>query len=213
MACCCNYFDPTSQHSKFKATLWIALFLNFSMFIIEIFGGIYANSSSLWADALDFMGDSINYIISLFVLSATLYYRSWASLLKGATMALFGIAVLIKIGLSLWSGHLPEPLTMGFIGFLALIVNSIALAILYNFHQGDSNMQSVWLCTRNDMIGNCAILFASLGILGTQTLFPDLLVAFIMAGLGITSGVKIIKLALQEQKDFRLTQQPCSCCH
>lgn len=212
MPCSCDAFLSGTKHAKFKIALFIALFLSLGMFSIEILGSIYANSSSLLADASDFMGDSLNYIISLSVLNVGLYYRSWASLFKGVTMTLFGLMVLIKTSLMVWTGQIPEPLTIGLIGFLALIANSITMIILYKFHDGDSNMQSIWLCTRNDMVGNCAILLASLGILETHTFLPDLFVALTMTSLGIIGGIKIIKLALQEQKKVK-TGHPCSCCH
>lgn len=212
MPCTCNHFHHASKHSAFRTALWIALALNLGMFFIEIFGGIYANSSSLWADALDFMGDSINYLVSLSVLNMSLLYRSWASFLKGLTMTVFGLAVLGKMMVTLYTGGVPEPLTMGLIGFLALICNMVVMIILYKFRGGDSNMQSVWLCSRNDMIGNCAILLASLGVLGTHTMFPDLLVASIMSGLGIMGGIKIMSLSRKEQKENKPSSS-CSCCH
>lgn len=198
--CGCNTTcSPTQKISpKFRKALWIALVLNALMFFVEMIGGSHARSVSLWADALDFAGDAANYAISLAVLSMTLYWRATAALLKGITMAAFGIFVIIKVIWSWWLGVTPEPMLMGTIGLLALAVN-VAL-MLYAFRDGDANMRSVWLCSRNDAIGNIAVIIAAVGVFGTGTMFPDLFVAFVIAYLGVSSGVSVIKQARAERK-------------
>lgn len=200
--CGCNTAcGPAKKISpKFRKALWIALVLNALMFFVEIIGGSHARSVSLWADALDFAGDAANYAISLAVLSMTLYWRATAALLKGITMAAFGIFVMMKVMWTWWLGITPEPMLMGTIGVLALVVNVVVALMLYAFRDGDANMRSVWLCSRNDAIGNIAVIIAAVGVLGTGTMFPDLIVAFIIAYLGVSSGLSVIQQAKAERK-------------
>ncbi|MCU4367773.1 MULTISPECIES: cation transporter [Acinetobacter] len=200
--CGCNTTcSPTQKISpKFRKALWIALVLNALMFFVEIIGGSHARSVSLWADALDFAGDAANYAISLAVLSMTLYWRATAALVKGITMAAFGIFVIVKVFWSWWLGVTPEPMLMGAIGVLALTVNVISALMLYAFRDGDANMRSVWLCSRNDAIANIAIIIAAIGVFGTGTMLPDLFVAFVIAYLGVSSGLAVIKQARAERK-------------
>ncbi|WP_374667051.1 cation transporter [Acinetobacter sp.] len=201
MACTCSHEPaPKKPDSKFRTALWIALFINLTMFMVELIGGAYAHSSSLWADSLDFFGDSVNYAVSLAVLGASLYWRATVALLKGIVMAAFGLIVIGKVIYAYVQGIPPEAITMGAIGVLALIANVTAAVILYTFRDGDSNMKSVWLCSRNDAIGNVAVIFAAIGVFGTGSLLPDIIVAVIMAGLGLTGGYQVISKALQERK-------------
>ena len=200
--CGCNTAcGPAKKISpKFRKALWIALVLNALMFFVEIIGGSHARSVSLWADALDFAGDAANYAISLAVLSMTLYWRATAALLKGITMAEFGIFVMMKVMWTWWLGITPEPILMGTIGVLALVVNVVVALMLYAFRDGDANMRSVWLCSRNDAIGNIAVIIAAVGVFRTGTMFPDLIVAFIIAYLGVSSGLSVIQQARAERK-------------
>lgn len=204
MACSCSH-EPTPKkpNSKFRTALWIALVINLSMFFVEVIGGAYANSSALWADALDFLGDAVNYSISLAVLGASLYWRATVALLKGITMAVFGLVVIAKVIYAYMLGIPPEAITMGVIGVLALIANVIAAVILYAFRDGDSNMRSVWLCSRNDAIGNVAVILAAIGVFGTGSLWPDIVVAVIMASLGLTAGYQVIKQAIKERNQSK----------
>ena len=202
MACTCSHEPaPKKENSKFRTALWIALLINITMFVVELIGGAYAHSSSLWADSLDFFGDAVNYGISLAVLGASLYWRATVALLKGLTMALFGFVVIGKVIYAYVQGIPPEAMTMGLIGLLALIANVISAFVLYAFRDGDSNMQSVWLCSRNDAIGNIAVIFAAIGVFGTGSLLPDIIVAFIMAGLGLSAGYQVVKKALVERNN------------
>lgn len=204
MACSCSHEPaPQKPNSKFRTALWIALIINLAMFIVEIIGGAYAHSSALWADSLDFFGDAVNYGISLAVLGASLYWRATVALLKGITMATFGLVVIGKTVYSYLQGIPPEAITMGVIGVFALIANVICAIVLYAFRDGDSNMQSVWLCSRNDAIGNVAVIFAAVGVFGTGSLWPDIIVAAIMATLGLTAGYQVIKNALRERRENR----------
>ena len=204
MACTCSHEPaPQKPNSKFRTALWIALVINLAMFFVELIGGAYAHSSALWADALDFFGDTVNYAVSLAVLGASLYWRATVALLKGLTMALFGFVVIAKTIYAYIQGIPPEAITMGAIGILALLANVVAAVILYAFRDGDSNMQSVWLCSRNDAIGNIAVILAAVGVFGTGSLLPDIFVAVIMASLGLTGGYQVVQKALQERRENR----------
>jgi Co/Zn/Cd efflux system component len=208
MACTCSHEPaPQKPNSKFRTALWIALFINLAMFFVELMGGAYAHSSALWADSLDFFGDAVNYAVSLAVLGASLYWRATVALFKGAVMAVFGIVVITKTVYAYIQGIPPEAITMGVIGVLALIANVISALLLYAFRDGDSNMQSVWLCSRNDAIGNVAVIFAAIGVFGTGSMLPDIIVAVIMATLGLTGGYQVMKKAIQERKQHISAQQ------
>jgi cation diffusion facilitator family transporter len=184
--------------SGFRKALWIALAINLVMFIVEIVSGLRSGSVSLLADAIDFAGDAANYAITLVVLSMGLVWRSRAAMVKGLSMLAFGLFVLGRAGWSIYADVVPEPLTMGVIGALALIANVIVALMLYAFREGDSNMRSVWLCSRNDAIGNIAVMIAAAGVFGTGSAWPDLIVALIMAGLAISAGYSVVRQARQE---------------
>jgi len=182
----------------YRRVLWISLFANALMFLVEIFGGVTSGSVSLLADSIDFFGDAANYGLSLAVLGMGLAARSRAALFKATTMVLFGIAVLARTAWSAYAGAAPQPETMGVVGTLALLTNVGVAFLLYAYRDGDANMRSVWLCTRNDAIGNMAVLLAALGVFGTGSRWPDLLVAAAMAGLALSAGLSVVRQARQE---------------
>ncbi len=197
-----NYHDhharPGASDPRYRKILWLALVLNAAMFFVELGAGFKSGSVSLLADAIDFFGDAANYAVTLAVLSSSLAWRAWAAVLKGLSMFGFGLFVL---GWGSWSalqGVMPEPATMGAIGLLALIVNVLVAALLYAYREGDANMRSVWLCSRNDAIGNIAVMLAALGVLGTHTAWPDLAVALVMGLLAISGGWSVLKQARDE---------------
>lgn len=196
--CCDHDHVPPDATPRYRRVLWIALWLNAAMFVVEMVGGLGAQSSSLLADAADFAGDAANYGLGLFALSLGTVWRSRTAWFKGATMLVYGIAVLAVTGWRAWSGVLPEPATMGVIGLLALATNVGVAVLLYAFRDGDAQMRSVWLCTRNDAIGNVAVLLAALGVFGTAQAWPDLLVAAFMSLLGIHSGWAVVRQARGE---------------
>lgn len=196
--CCGATPLAPGQDPGFRKALWIALAVNLGMFVVEVAAGVASGSVSLLADALDFFGDAANYAISLAVLSLGLLWRARAALLKGLTMAAFGVFVLAQAGWSALAGVPPEPLTMGAVGFAALIANVGVAVMLYRFRGGDANMRSVWLCSRNDAIGNVAVMLAALGVFGTGSAWPDLAVAAIMAGLALTASASVIRLSWRE---------------
>ncbi len=198
-ACGCDSGCSTTAVSpRFRKALWVALVLNAVMFLVELGAGIHSGSVSLLADAIDFAGDAANYGISLAVLSMGLLWRSRAALVKGFTMAGYGVFVIGKTIFSLISGTVPEPFTMGVVAVLALLVNGGVAAMLYAFRDGDANMRSVWICSRNDAIGNVAVMLAAAGVAGTSSGWPDLAVAAIMAALALSGGLSVIRQARQE---------------
>lgn len=196
---CCDSGCSTPVVSPgFRKALWIALAINLVMFVVEIISGLRSGSVSLLADAIDFAGDAANYGITLVVLSMGLVWRSRAAMVKGLSMLAFGMFVLGRAGWSIYAEVVPEPLTMGVIGALALVANVIVALLLYAFHEGDANMRSVWLCSRNDAIGNIAVMIAAAGVFGTGSGWPDLIVALIMAGLALSAGYSVVRQARQE---------------
>jgi Co/Zn/Cd efflux system component len=182
----------------YRRVLWIALVVNAVMFVLELASGLSAGSVSLLADAIDFFGDAANYGLSLAVLSLGLGWRARAAMLKAASMLAFGVLVLARALWGATNGTAPEALTMGLVGTLALAANLGVAWLLYAFREGDANMRSVWLCTRNDAIGNVAVMIAALGVFGTGTAWPDLAVAAVMALLAISAGVSVLRQARRE---------------
>ncbi len=188
MSNCCAPSAPTMPSGRYRRILWIALAINAAMFAIEIATGLHGKSTSLLADAMDFLGDAANYGLSLFVLVLAPIWRSRAALLKAAAMAAFGTFVLVRVAVQLGTGALPDAHTMGVVGSIALFANLACAAMLYAFRDGDANVRSVWLCTRNDAIGNVAVLVAALGTWGMTAGWPDLLVATGMAVLALCAA-------------------------
>ncbi len=199
---CCNH-DPAPSAAqttspRYRKILWIALAVNLAMFGVEIGAGLQSGSVALLADAIDFFGDAANYAVTLAVLSMGLVWRARAALLKAASMLAFGLFVLGRAGWVATQGGAPEAFTMGAIGLLALLANIGVAAMLYAYREGDANMRSVWLCSRNDALGNLAVMGAALGVFGTGSAWPDLAVAAAMAALAITSAVSVFRQARQE---------------
>ncbi|ANW05413.1 cation transporter [Bradyrhizobium icense] len=199
--CCCppplNLRKP-EESAALKRVLWAVLGINAVMFLVEVGAGLAAGSASLQADAMDFLGDAANYGISLFVVGMAIHYRASAALLKGATMGAFGLWV---IGTAIWHafhGTLPSAFTMGVVGIAALIANAASFGLLWTYRHNDANMRSAWICTRNDVFGNLAVLLAALGVLGTGRGWPDIIVAAIMAGLALQGAGTVIGQSLGE---------------
>jgi Co/Zn/Cd efflux system component len=194
----CHDCSTEERPPGFARVLWIALAVNAAMFGVEIAAGLRSGSVSLLADAIDFFGDAANYGVTLAVLSLGLVWRARAALLKAASMLVFGAVVLGKTFWSMTQGLPPEPVTMGVVGALALAANLGVAGLLYAFRSGDANMRGVWLCTRNDAIGNVAVMLAALGVFGTGTAWPDLAVAMVMAGLAVSAGWSVMGQARRE---------------
>jgi len=188
----------TLNDPRWRRVLWIALCVNAGMFAVEMAAGAAADSRALQADALDFLGDAANYAISLLVAGMALAWRARAALAKGLTLIGLGGWVMITAILAALGGAAPQPELMGMIGALALAANTGVAIMLYRFRTGDANMRSVWICSRNDAIGNIAVMAAALGVFGTGTAWPDLIVAAILALLGISGGIQIVQQARRE---------------
>lgn len=199
--CCHHTPERRLRDRRYRGVLWSVLGINAAMFLIEIIAGLAAGSASLQADALDFLADTANYGISLFVVGMALRYRASAALAKGITMGAFGVWVLAT---SIWHavyGTMPNAMTMAAVGVAALVANAASFALLWAYRAGDSNMRSVWLCSRNDVIGNFAVLLAALGVFGTGTGWPDVIVASVMGGLALQGAWHVIRHASGELRE------------
>lgn len=201
-SCCAE--TKRIEDKRWRRAVWIALIVNATMFGVEIFAGVTAHSAALKADALDFLGDSANYAISLGVAGMALTWRARAAMLKGATLFALGAWVIASTGYAAFAGILPQAETMGIIGGLALAANVAVALILYRFRTGEANMRSVWICSRNDAIGNIAVVAAAFGVFGTGSGWPDLIVAAILATLGISGGIQIMRQAAAELRSAHL---------
>lgn len=203
-ASCCETSQTAANASpRYRRVLWVALAINAAMFTVEVIAGTGARSSALQADALDFLADSANYAISLFVLGTMLRTRAVAALIKGGSMGMFGIWVLGRAAYHAATGTVPEPNVMGAVGLVALAANAGVAGMLYRYRTGDSNMRSVWLCTRNDMLGNAALLLAACGVFVTSRGWPDALIALGMASLALIGAAQIIRQATGELREVR----------
>ena len=199
---CCEHETPKGETlinpGRYRKILWIALIVNAAMFLVEIGAGVQAGSLSLLADAVDFAGDAMNYAVSLAVLASALAWRARAALVKAFSMMGFGLYVLGAAIWSVWNGEVPQAMTMGVVALMALTANVAVAWMLYAFREGDANMRSVWLCSRNDAIGNVAVFLAALGVFGTGSAWPDLLVASLMAALALHGGWSVLRQARGE---------------
>ncbi|MCS0611946.1 cation transporter [Massilia kyonggiensis] len=205
MSSCCSgscSSQSSPPNNRYRKVLWVALLVNTLMFGVELVSSMKAGSVSLLADSADFLGDAGNYAVSLFVLGMAAIWRSRAAYAKGVVMGAFGVLVLAR---ALWIGlgsHVPEAETMGVISIVAFAANGLVALLLYAFRNGDANMRSVWLCTRNDMIANLAVLLAAIGVFGTKAGWPDIAVASIMAFLGLSAARDIIGRARSEMRSL-----------
>jgi Co/Zn/Cd efflux system component len=190
----------TDASPRYRRILWIALLLNLAMFGIEIGSSLASGSVALLADAIDFLGDGLNYGVALLVIGLAPVWGSRTALLKAVSMLAFGLFVLLRAAWNQYHGIVPEAYTMGAVGLLALTVNLAVAWMLYQYREGNANMRSVWLCTRNDALSNLAVIAAALGVLGTRAGWPDLAVAALMAGLALHSGYSVLRQAMQELK-------------
>ena len=202
MAGCCNHnarFDGVS--ADYKRRLWLVIAINAGMFAVEMGAGQMSGSQALKADALDFLGDALTYGISLAVIGASLRTRAMAALGKGISLLLMGVWVFGSTVYQVFYVGVPQAQIMGVIGFMALAANLISVMLLARYKDGDANVRSVWLCSRNDAIGNVAVMIAALGVWGTATGWPDLIVAGIMGGLFLNSAFQILVQAVREWRE------------
>jgi Co/Zn/Cd efflux system component len=197
---CCHHepkFDGMS--TGFRRALWIVIAINATMFGVEVVAGSMAGSQALLADALDFLGDSLTYAISLVVIGMPVRVRSGAALAKGVSLAAMGLWVFGSTAWQALGPGLPDAPVMGGVGLLALAANLASVLVLMRYRDGDANVRSVWLCSRNDAIGNIAVMAAAGAVALTGSGWPDIIVAGLMAGLFLWSSVQIIRQALEER--------------
>jgi Co/Zn/Cd efflux system component len=213
-ASCCGHtttFDGLS--ADYKRRLWLVIAINASMFLVEMGAGTLAGSQALQADALDFLGDSLTYGLSLAVIGAALPVRAWAAFAKGVSLTLMGLWVFGSTAYHVLALGVPRAEVMGVIGILALAANVGSVFLLMRYKDGDANVRSVWLCSRNDAIGNVAVMMAALAVWGTATKWPDLIVASIIASLFVYSSMQILRQSLRELRSgqvIALQQRPRS---
>jgi len=201
--CCNDNPDFDGATPRYRRALWAVITINAAMFVIELIAGMTARSQALQADALDFLGDSLTYGLSLAVIGTSLRVRARAALFKGISLSLMGLWVFAATAYRVLVLGVPEAAVMGLVGFLALAANLASVLILMSYRNGDANVRSVWLCSRNDAIGNVAVMCAAAAVWMTGTAWPDLIVAAVMAGLFLYSSAQIIRHALGELDQAR----------
>lgn len=207
MTHCCStepVFDGAS--GPYRRILFAVIALNFAMFLTELIAGVKGDSLALQADALDFLGDSATYAISLWAIGRAAATRATAALVKGVSLGLLGAWVLGSAVYRVFVLGEPSPIVMGVVGSLALAVNVASALLLLRYRNGDANVRSVWLCSRNDAIGNVAVLVAAVAVAGTGTAWPDLIVAAIMASLFVNAAIGIIRQSLGELSEARASE-------
>jgi cation diffusion facilitator family transporter len=202
--CCAAKTDElASLRAEHKKTLVLVLAINAALFVVEAVAGIFANSSALLADSLDMFGDAAVYGFSLYVLARSTEWKAKAALAKGAIMALFGLGVLFEVIHKFLSGVVPAAETMGSIGTLVLIGNGICFLLLYRHRSDDLNIRSTWLCSRNDIIANLAVLVAAAGVAIFDTAWPDILVGAAIAALFLKSALTVLSESFSELRSLR----------
>ena len=205
--CCSNAgCEIAKLKGRQQSTLIIVLVLNAIMFVVELTAGILSNSTALLADSLDMLGDTLVYAFSLYVITRNDHWKAISALLKGVIMALFGFFVIGEAIYKLIMPVIPQAETIGAIGLLALTVNSICLALLWRHRGEDINMRSVWLCSRNDIIANIAVLLAAVGVWQLNSMWPDIIVGLMIALLFLHSAWHVLKDARQSLKEAKTSQ-------
>jgi cation diffusion facilitator family transporter len=199
--CCGGGASFEGLSADYKRRLWLVIAINATMFLVEMGAGALAGSQALQADALDFLADAATYGISLAVIGTSIQIRARAATLKALSLTVMALWVLGSTAYHVIILGVPRAEVMGAIGLLALAANLASVIILVRYKDGDANVRSVWLCSRNDAIGNVAVMVAALAVWGTATKWPDLLVAAIMAGLFLTSSIQILRQSFREIRD------------
>jgi Co/Zn/Cd efflux system component len=196
--CCGQEIRFEGLSADYRRRLWLVIAINAAMFLVEMAAGALAGSRALQADALDFLGDTFTYGITLAVIGAQLRTRAWAAFAKGVSLTVMGLWVLGVTAYYVLIVGMPRAEVMGIVGFLALAANLTSVLLLVRYKEGDANVRSVWVCSRNDALGNVAVMIAALGVWGTASRWPDLIVAAIMAGLFVASSVQILRRSIRE---------------
>lgn len=193
---------------SYKRILWVIIVINAVMFFVETLGSVAADSMALRADALDFLGDSITYTITLIAIGQSLKWRASAAMLKGISLMLMGLWVLFSTIYRVFVLGVPNDLIMGSVALLAFTANLTSALLLMKYRNGDANVRSVWLCSRNDAISNLAVIVAAVVVGATQSAWPDLIVAGLMAGLFLQSAFLIIRQAKAELRSLSTDAHP-----
>lgn len=197
-SCGCGGPPQSSVNPLFRRIVILALVVNAAMFGVEFTGGLLARSVSLFADSMDFLSDAVNYAITLAVLGLSARAKAGAALVKGLSLGAVGVWVAGNTAWTLAHGTVPRADIMGGIGAVALAANAGVALALYRWRHGDANMESIWLCSRNDAIGNCAVLLAASGVWASGTYWPDLAVAVVLAWLPLSAAMRIVRRAAAE---------------
>jgi Co/Zn/Cd efflux system component len=197
-SCCGNEARFEGLDPRYKRILWIVIGINATMFVVEVAAGVLAHSQALQADALDFLGDTLTYGMSLAVIGMSLRVRATTALLKGVSLTIVGVWVLGSTAYQVLILGVPRAEIMGAVGLLALLANVASVALLLRYKDGDANVRSVWLCSRNDAIGNVVVMMAAVGVWSTATAWPDLIVAAMMSGLFLWSSSQILRQGWHE---------------
>ena len=206
--CCGSNVTFEGLSADYKRRLWVVIAINAGMFAIETGGGALAGSQALQADALDFLGDALTYGITLAVIGSAVAVRARAALFKAITLSLMGLWVFGATAYHVLILGVPRAEVMGAIGFLALVANVTSVVLLAKYKDGDANVRSVWLCSRNDALGNVAVMIAALAVWWTASKWPDLIVAAIMAGLFLWSSAQILRQSVGELRTYKRGVSP-----
>jgi len=205
---CCGHTEFTGIDPAYKRILLIIIAINGLMFGVEMLAGIQAQSQALQADALDFLGDTLSYGISLWAIGKSANIRSNAALFKGLSLTVMAMWVLGSTVYRVFVLNSPQPITMGSIAIAAFVANVVSVLLLMRYKDGDANVRSVWLCSRNDAIGNLIVLCAAGAVWLLGNAWPDLIVAAVMAGLFLSSAWQITRQALKEKRDTARLPEP-----
>lgn len=184
--------------SRHRRVLWAVLVVNAIMFMVEFGAGLVSGSSALLADSLDMLGDSLVYGFSLFVVGRSLTWCARAALLKGMVMALFGVAVLFEVAFKLGTATPPEVPIMAVVGTIALAANALCFSLLWRHRADDINLRSTWLCSRNDLIANAAVLAAAAVVAWSGSRWPDIIVGLGIAMLFLRTAVSVLRESFAE---------------
>ncbi|OUR82305.1 hypothetical protein A9Q75_06200 [Colwellia psychrerythraea] len=206
MSGCCA---AEAKNTNERKLLWVVLILNFSMFIIEFIAGWLANSSGLLADSLDMLADAAVYSLSLYAVGKSLLYKGRAALANGYLQLSLGLLVLLDVVRRIWLGSEPQSDLMFSVGFMALIVNMICFAVLYQFRQGDVNLKASWICSRNDMLANIGILISAFLVGRLNTAWPDWVIGSVIAIIVIHSSIAIIREAKVSITESKSADKSC----
>ena len=189
---CCDFSEvPVRQ----RRTLHVVLWINAGMFVVEFGAGLLAQSTALLADSVDMLGDALVYGFSLYVVGRPVLWQRRAALLKGAIMAAFGILVLVQVIIKVFGAVVPAPGVMGGVGMLALAANTLCLFLLRRRRSDDINMQSAWLCSRNDVVANGGVLIAAAAVALSGSMWPDIVVGLAITAIFVTSAARVIRTA------------------